>query len=64
MQKKQAIKIIEYYKKNEPSSPVPVLLRRAKALVGADFMTIIKDMAPNGVENVEVVGGAQAHEDN
>jgi type VI secretion system protein ImpA len=40
------------------------LLRRAKALVGADFMTIIKDMAPNGVENVEVVGGAQAHEDN
>ena len=57
-------KIIEYYKKNEPSSPVPVLLRRAKALVGADFMTIIKDMAPNGVENVEVVGGAQAHEDN
>ena len=57
-------KIIEYYKKNEPSSPVPVLLRRAKALVGADFMTIIKDMAPNGVENVEVVGGAQVHDEN
>ena len=52
-------KIIDYYSKNEPSSPVPILLVRAKKLVGADFFSIMKDMAPNGVENVRLVGGIE-----
>ena len=50
-------RIIEYYRRNEPSSPVPILLERAKRLVNADFMTIVKDMAPSGVDNVNLVGG-------
>lgn len=50
-------RIISYYKRQEPSSPVPVLLMRAKRLVNADFLTIIKDMAPRGVENVNLIGG-------
>ncbi len=37
-----------YYARQEPSRPVPILLTRAKRLVGADFMTIMKDMAPQG----------------
>ncbi|MCV2864506.1 type VI secretion system protein TssA [Defluviimonas sp. WL0075] len=50
-------RIIAYYKRAEPSSPVPLLLVRAKRLVNADFMTIMKDMAPRGVENVNLIGG-------
>ncbi len=50
-------KILSYYARHEPSSPLPVLLMRAKRLVGADFITIINDMAPLGVENVNLVGG-------
>ena len=50
-------RIIAYYEKGEPSSPVPILLRRTKRLVGADFMAIMKDIAPSGVDNVKVVGG-------
>ena len=50
-------RIIAYYKRAEPSSPVPILLTRAKRLVSADFLTIVKDMAPNGVENVNLIGG-------
>ncbi|MGB5556660.1 MAG: type VI secretion system protein TssA [Paracoccaceae bacterium] len=50
-------RIIAYYKRSEPSSPVPILLARAKRLVSADFLTIVKDMAPNGVENVNLIGG-------
>ncbi len=50
-------RIIAYYKRSEPSSPVPLLLLRAKRLVSADFLTIIKDMAPRGVENVNLIGG-------
>jgi type VI secretion system protein ImpA len=49
--------IIGFYARYEPSSPVPILLARAKRLVGADFMTIMKDMAPNGLDNVRLVGG-------
>lgn len=49
--------ILDYYRKNEPSSPLPILLERAKRLVGADFVTVLKDMAPDGVENVYLVGG-------
>jgi type VI secretion system protein ImpA len=49
--------IITYYQKNEPSSPVPLILERAKRLVGADFMSIMNDMAPSGVDNVKLIGG-------
>ncbi|OIQ33093.1 MAG: type VI secretion protein [Alphaproteobacteria bacterium MedPE-SWcel] len=52
-------RIIAYYKREEPSSPVPLLLERAKRLVGADFLTIINDMAPRGLENVNLVGGIE-----
>ena len=51
--------IMAYYRKAEPSSPVPLLLDRAKRLVGADFMSIMKDMAPSGVDNVKLIGGVE-----
>lgn len=50
-------RIIDYYRRNEPSSPVPILLTRSKRLVSADFVTIMRDMAPRGVENVALIGG-------
>ena len=56
-------RIIEYYAKHEPSSPIPVLLERARRLVGADFLTIVGDMAPDGMDNVRLVGGIRAEED-
>ncbi len=52
-------RIIAYYARSEPSSPVPLLLTRAKKLVSADFLTIVKDMAPNGVSNVNLIGGLE-----
>lgn len=50
-------RIIAYYHRAEPSSPLPLLLERAKRLVGADFMAIMRDMAPQGVDNVNLIGG-------
>ena len=50
-------RIIAYNARVEPSSPVPVLLTRAKTLVGADFMTVVRDMAPAGMEMVRIIGG-------
>lgn len=56
-------RILAYYAAHEPSSPLPILIRRAKRLVGADFMTILKDIAPDGVENVKLVGGEDETEE-
>ncbi|SHH01058.1 type VI secretion system protein TssA [Marivita hallyeonensis] len=55
-------RIIAYYAKHEPSSPIPILLQRARRLIGADFLTIINDLAPLGVENVNLVGGISEEE--
>ncbi len=52
-------RIIEYYAKSEPSSPLPLLLQRARRLVGADFMTIMKDIAPSGIDNVKTISGPE-----
>jgi type VI secretion system protein ImpA len=56
-------RIIAYYARSEPSSPLPLLLMRAKKLVSADFLTIVKDMAPNGVDNVNLIGGLEEEYD-
>lgn len=50
-------RIMAYYQRVEPSSPVPILLARARRLVGANFLDILKDIAPSGVENVNLIGG-------
>jgi len=52
-------RLIAYYAKQEPSSPVPILLARAKKLVGADFMTIVNEIAPGGADNVKLIGGLE-----
>lgn len=56
-------RIMAFYARSEPSSPVPVLLTRAKKLVGADFLTIMKDMAPKGLDNVRLIGGLEDDDD-
>ncbi|QDI78298.1 MULTISPECIES: type VI secretion system protein TssA [Leisingera] len=56
-------RIISYYRRAEPSSPLPILLERCKRLVGADFLTIMKDMAPQGVDNVHLIGGIEEDDD-
>ena len=52
-------RIIGYYERCEPSSPLPLLLLRAKKLVNADFLTIVRNMAPSGIENVNLIGGLE-----
>ena len=50
-------RLCDYYARYEPSSPVPLLLRRAQRLAVADFMTIMRDMAPDALGHVELICG-------
>jgi type VI secretion system protein ImpA len=49
--------ICKYYRENEPSSPVPILLERAKKLVTADFMQIVQNLLPDGMSQLEQIKG-------
>ena len=51
-------KICDYYTANEPSSPIPLLMRRAQRLVPMSFVEILEDMAPDGVEQAQVISGS------
>jgi type VI secretion system protein ImpA len=53
-------RICEYYERNEPSSPVPLLLRRAKRLVSKDFMEIMRELVPDGVAQAEKIRGTDS----
>jgi len=55
-------KIIGWFEKNEPSSPLPMLLRRAKRLSTMSFLDILRDISPEGVNQAVVIGGPGAEE--
>ena len=44
--------ICSYYAQYEPSSPVPLLLQRARRLVNKSFVEILEDLAPDGLNQL------------
>ena len=52
-------RILTYYARHEPSSPVPVLLSRAKSLVSADFASIVRNLIPDGFSQFEKLRGPE-----
>jgi type VI secretion system protein ImpA len=53
-------RVCAYFAQHEPSSPVPLLLKRAKRLVSKDFLEILRDLAPDGVAQAEAIRGPDA----
>ena len=49
--------LCEYYARHEPSSPIPLLLRRAHRLVGMNFADLMQDLAPGGLSELRVIAG-------
>jgi len=49
----------DYFNRNEPSSPVPLLLQRAKRLVSADFFEVVKELAPDGLTQAQRNAGVE-----
>lgn len=50
-------KVCEYFEIHEPSSPVPLLLRRANRLVNMDFIDLVRDLSPEAVAQIEQIAG-------
>jgi type VI secretion system protein ImpA len=49
--------LCSYYERNEPSSPVPILLRRARRLCTMSFSEIVRELTPAGTAELEVIRG-------
>jgi type VI secretion system protein ImpA len=47
----------EFFRRNEPSSPIPLFLERAKRLVAKDFLEVLADIAPDAVPTARSAGG-------
>jgi type VI secretion system protein ImpA len=50
-------RICDYYSRYEPSSPVPLLLQRARRLATGSFVDIVRDLAPGALAEIEKVCG-------
>jgi type VI secretion system protein ImpA len=53
-------KVCQYFDRHEPSSPVPLLLRRARKLVSKNFLDVIRDVCPDAMSQVEMLGGVSS----
>ena len=56
-------KIVDYFQKNEPTNPAPLLLLRAKRVMDMSFVDIVRDMAPDGVPQVQNIAGIVAEDE-
>jgi len=52
-------KILAYYQRHEPSSPVPMLIERAKRLAPKNFYEIMEELAPESVNQLKILRGPQ-----
>jgi type VI secretion system protein ImpA len=50
-------KVCQYFDRNEPSSPVPLLLRRAQKLVSKNFLEVVQDVCPDALSQIQMLGG-------
>jgi type VI secretion system protein ImpA len=50
-------RICDYYKRYEPSSPVPLFLNRAKRLASKSFLEILRDLTPDAVNQALALSG-------
>jgi type VI secretion system protein ImpA len=55
--------VAEFFRTNEPSSPVPLLLERAARLVSKSFLEVLADMAPDAVAQARLAGGLRKDEE-
>jgi type VI secretion system protein ImpA len=51
-------RVCEFFARNEPTNPAPLLIRRAQRLMTMPFLEIIRELAPDAAGQVETITGA------
>ncbi|HEX8240431.1 MAG TPA: type VI secretion system protein TssA [Allosphingosinicella sp.] len=55
--------VVDYYRRREPGSPVPVAIERAKRWVHLDFLAALQDIAPDSIAEARRVLTSQVAEE-
>jgi type VI secretion system protein ImpA len=50
-------RVCEWIERNEPSNPAPLLIRRSQRLMTKNFIDIIRDLVPDGLNQIEKLAG-------
>lgn len=51
--------VAAFFRTNEPSSPIPLLLERAKRLVSKDFLEVLAELAPDALGAAKAASGVR-----
>jgi len=55
-------RVIRYLEQSEPGNPAPLLIERAKQLIGVSFLEIMANLAPGAMDTIETITGRRAAE--
>lgn len=51
--------VCAFLERTEPTNPAPLLIRRARALMGKDFIAIMQDLAPDSLAQIHQIFGSR-----
>ena len=51
------LNIVEWFRRNEPSSPVPIMLERARSMISKSFLEIVDDLGDGGIAEAKKTAG-------
>lgn len=54
--------VSQFYERNEPSSPVPLLISRVKRIAAKSFLEIIEELLPDKVKDIRQLGGVDENQ--
>lgn len=57
-------KVKHYFSLHEPSHPAPLMIDRVQRLIALDFMQIVRDLAPDCLNQLETILGLPGNEEN
>lgn len=52
-------RIVAFYERTEPSSPIPHLARRMRRMVAMDFLELMEEIAPSGLKEFRNIAGVE-----
>ncbi|SAK51009.1 type VI secretion system protein TssA [Caballeronia ptereochthonis] len=51
--------VCAFLERTEPTHPAPLLIRRARGLMGKDFLSVMEDLAPDSLAQIHLIAGTK-----
>jgi len=51
--------VCAFLERTEPTNPAPLLIRRARGLMGKDFLAVMQDLAPDSLSQIHLIAGTR-----